>query len=130
MNELEEALTGESYAAAPAKIIEGLPDALAHRQISDAPRTLYAELWHIAFWQQMSLDWMRGLETPYPATPELPFPSPADISREPWDQLRARFLRTSEKQPPSHATSPRSINPSTASRAPARQRAPCPSAIN
>jgi uncharacterized damage-inducible protein DinB len=96
-NELEQALTADSYAAPPSHIIEGLVTELAHQAISNAPRTIYAELWHIAFWQQMSLDWMRGLETPYPATPELPFPSPADISREPWDQLRARFLRTSEE---------------------------------
>jgi hypothetical protein len=74
MNELEQALVGDSYAAPPAHIIEGLSDALAHQPIPGAPRTIYDELWHIAFWQQMSLDWMRGLETPYPATPDLPFP--------------------------------------------------------
>ncbi len=97
MNELEQALIGDSYAAQPAHIIEGLSDALVHQPIPSAPRTLYAELWHIAFWQQMSLDWMRGLETPYPATPELPFPSADDIASESWEQLCARFLRTSEE---------------------------------
>lgn len=96
-NELEEALTGESYAAAPRKITEGLADVLAHQPIPGAPRTLYAELWHIAFWQQMSLDWIRGLETPYPVSPDLPFPSAEDIAGETWDQLRERFLRTSEE---------------------------------
>jgi len=97
MNELEQALTGDSYAAPPSHIIEGLTDILVHQPIPGASRTLYAELWHIAFWQQMSLDWMRGIETPYPATPGLPFPSAADIAGESWDQLCARFLRTSEE---------------------------------
>lgn len=95
MNELEQALIGDSYAAPPSHIIEGLSDALAHQPIPGAPRTLYAELWHIAFWQRMSLDWMRGVETPYPATPDLPFPGADDIAHEAWDQLRQRFLRTS-----------------------------------
>jgi len=96
-NELEQALTGDSYAAPPSHIIEGLTDELAHQTIPNAPRTIYAELWHIAYWQQMSLDWMRGLETPYPANTSVPFPTEADIHRETWDQLRARFLRTSEE---------------------------------
>jgi len=95
MNELEQALVGDSYAAPPTHIIEGLGDTLVHQAIPGAPRTLYAELWHIVFWQQMSLDWMRGLETAYPATPELPFPIAENIAAEPWDQLCARFLRTS-----------------------------------
>ena len=95
MNELEQALIGDSYAAPPSHIIEGLSDDLAHQTLPNTPRGIYAELWHIAFWQQMSLDWMRGLETPYPADPTLPFPSPADISRETWPQLCERFRRTS-----------------------------------
>jgi uncharacterized damage-inducible protein DinB len=96
-NELEQALIGESYAAAPSNIIEGLPDELAHKHIPGAPRSIYAELWHICFWQQMSLDWMRGIKTLYPATTSDPFPTDADISRETWDQLRERFLRTIEE---------------------------------
>jgi uncharacterized damage-inducible protein DinB len=96
-NELEQALIGDSYAAPPSHIIEGLTDELAHQAIPNAPRTIYAELWHIAYWQQMSLDWMRGLETPYPASTSIPFPTETDIRRETWDQLRERFLRTSEE---------------------------------
>jgi uncharacterized damage-inducible protein DinB len=92
--ELHEALTGESYAASPASIIDGLAPNLAHTAIPGAPRTIYAELWHIAYWQQMSLDWMRGLETPYPANTSIPFPTAEDIANEPWDDLRHRFLRT------------------------------------
>jgi uncharacterized damage-inducible protein DinB len=97
MNELEQALVGDSYAAAPAHIIEGLPEALAHQPIPNAPRTIYAELWHICYWQQMSLDWMRSLEIPYPVTPDLPFPTAEDIARETWEQLRQRFLHSSEE---------------------------------
>jgi uncharacterized damage-inducible protein DinB len=94
MNELREALTGESYAASPSSILEALSDNLAHQPIPGAPRTIYEELWHIAYWQQMSLNWMRGIETPYPETTAIPFPTVANKSTETWDQLRARFFRT------------------------------------
>jgi uncharacterized damage-inducible protein DinB len=97
MNELEQALTGDSYAAPPSNIIEGLTEDLAHRVIPGAPRSIYAELWHICYWQQMSLDWMRGIETPYPANTSIPFPTATDIASETWDELRLRFLLTSEE---------------------------------
>ena len=31
-----------------------------------APHTIYEEVWHLAFWQQISLKWARGIETPVP----------------------------------------------------------------
>jgi uncharacterized damage-inducible protein DinB len=90
MNELQQALIGDSAAASPAHILEGLPSDLAHRGIQGAPHTIYQELWHITFWQQVTLDWVSGIETPFPAHPSAVFP--ADES-EPWDQLRQRFFQ-------------------------------------
>jgi hypothetical protein len=83
-------LIGDSAAAPPAHILEGLPSDLAHRAIHGAPHTIYQELWHIAFWQQVTLDWVSGVETPFPAHPSAGFP--ADGS-EPWDQLRQHFFQ-------------------------------------
>src|SRR5215472_2772194 len=97
VNELERTLTGESYAAAPGHILEGVDDALAHREFPAVPRTIYAELWHISFWQQVSLDWVRGVPVPYPASAAVGFPSQADVDRESWSELCARFARTSEE---------------------------------
>jgi uncharacterized damage-inducible protein DinB len=92
MNELERALTGDSYAAPPAHILQGLSDDVVHREIPGAPHTVYEELWHLAFWQQVSLDWVGGIETPYPPQPSSGFPTEADKHREGWDQLCQRFL--------------------------------------
>jgi len=94
-NELERTLTGESYAAAPGHILEGVDDALAHREFPNVPRTIYSELWHITFWQQISLDWVRGIPTPNPAIAANGFPSQTDVERESWTGLCARFSRTS-----------------------------------
>jgi len=92
MNELERALISNSAAAPPAHILEDLSEELAHAKTPGAPRTIYEELWHIAFWQQITLEWIEGIATPYPEHAAEGFPKPQDIERENWDQLRSRFF--------------------------------------
>jgi uncharacterized damage-inducible protein DinB len=94
MNELEQTLIGDSAAAPPAHILEGIEVDLAHRVIQGVPHTIYQELWHIAFWQQVTLDWVNGVETPFPAHPSAGFPVD---EREPWDQLCQRFFRDNQQ---------------------------------
>jgi uncharacterized damage-inducible protein DinB len=97
MNELQQTLIGDSAAAPPAHILEGVPSDLAHRAIEGAPHTIYQELWHIAFWQQVTLDWVSGVETPFPADPSAGFPNPGDAGLEHWDQLCQRFFRGNQQ---------------------------------
>ncbi|GGG64867.1 DinB family protein [Edaphobacter dinghuensis] len=97
MNELAQALIGDSYAAKPAHIVEGLSDDLVHKKIPNTPHTIYEELWHIAFWQQVTLDWVQGIETPFPDKPSDGFPSELETASETWDQLCKRFLQTAEQ---------------------------------
>lgn len=96
MNELELALIGDSAAAPAAHILEGLSHELAQRRITGAPHTIYEELWHLAFWQQMSINWIRGVETPVPDHASSGFPSVQDVSLEGWDRLCQRFLEGSQ----------------------------------
>ncbi len=96
-NELEEVLIGDSAHTPPAIILESLPAEAAHTVLPGVPRSIYDELWHIAFWQQITLDWVRGIETAYPLHASAGFPTPEDIAREPWEQLRQRFFRTSQE---------------------------------
>ena len=74
MNELTQALIGDSAAAPPAHILEGVDSDLAHEALPFAPHTIYEELWHLAFWQQVTLDWVTGIETPFPAEPSSRLP--------------------------------------------------------
>jgi uncharacterized damage-inducible protein DinB len=92
VNELAQALIGDSAAAPPAHILEGINSELAHESLQFAPHTIYEELWHITFWQQVTLDWVSGIETPFPVEPAAGFPKKGDADVEPWDQLRQRFL--------------------------------------
>ena len=98
MNELERTLTGDSAAAPPHEILKGISDALAHREIGGSPRAIYAELWHITYWLEMTLDWVNGRETPYPENPtRTSFPAKADVESESWEKLCGRFFNGIEK---------------------------------
>jgi hypothetical protein len=96
MSELFEVLTGDSAHAAPAIILEGLTAEGAHRGVAGAPRTIYEELWHIAFWQQVTLDWVLGIETPYPVQAADGFPTQDQAAGESWDELLDRFFETNQ----------------------------------
>ena len=81
MRELEKVLGGDSAHARPATILESFdsdccPPSGSRRSTHHSPRTIYEELWHIAFWQQVTLDWVRGIETPDPLHASDGFPSP------------------------------------------------------
>ena len=95
MNELQRALIGDSAAAPPDHILDGVTSQFALQIIAGAPHSIYQELWHITFWQKMTLDWVSGTETPFPATPSAGFPQDKDIAGEPWDQLCRRFFQGS-----------------------------------
>jgi uncharacterized damage-inducible protein DinB len=97
MNELGQALIAESAHAAPDKIVAALADELANRAVPGAPHTIYQELWHLTFWQQISLDWIAGIETPCPATNEDSFPTNAQQAAEPWAELRRRCIEGTEQ---------------------------------
>lgn len=93
MNELEKALTGDSAAAPPDHILEGLSDELVYREIPGAPHTIYEEVWHLVFWQQTTLLWIDGIAAPYPEHAVDGFPTKTDIEQEGWDELSRRFLQ-------------------------------------
>jgi uncharacterized damage-inducible protein DinB len=97
MRELEQTLIGDSAAAPPAHILESLSDELVHATTAGAPHTIYEELWHAAFWQQVSLEWIAGIETPAPERAALGFPTEAQAEAEPWETLRRRFLEEAER---------------------------------
>ena len=93
MNELARALISNS-AFAPAKnILQSIPEAEAHQKLTtatgSAPHSIYEEVWHLAFWQEITLDWVQGKATAYPEHAAEGFPTNLT---EPWDSLRDRFL--------------------------------------
>ena len=97
MTELALCLKGDSAHTPPAHILENLSDEMAHRRQPGAPHTIYEELWHMAFWQQITLDWVGGVETPCPPTAAQGFPSEEDIHAEPFAALCRRFLVGAEE---------------------------------
>ena len=92
MTELERALTGDTAAAPPSHILEAVPDELAHRGFPGVPHTIYAELWHVTYWQQVSLDWVEDLVTPMPEHNAMSFPDAQQSAAESWQALCTRFF--------------------------------------
>jgi uncharacterized damage-inducible protein DinB len=97
MNELALCLNGDSAHTPPSHILERLDEELALRRVAGAPHTIYEELWHAAFWQQVTLDWVSGVETPCPETAAGGFPTEADQGREPIEEVCRRFLEGAER---------------------------------
>lgn len=92
MNELSRALISNSAFAPPSNILQAIPAASALEKPSaagSAPHSIYDEIWHMAFWQDITLDWVQNKLTPYPVHAAAGFPADHD---EPWDALRDRFL--------------------------------------
>jgi hypothetical protein len=123
MNELEQVLIGDSAHTPPDILLEDLASEAAHRAVAGAPRTIYEELWHIAFWRQVTLDWVRGIETAYPMHASAGFPAAGDVEKEDWDRLCQRFFATN--QPTRKRPRPRSIRPGSASKCAARRGRAC-----
>jgi uncharacterized damage-inducible protein DinB len=93
MNELAKALIADSAFAPPKNVLQAISDKAAHAKpqaaLGSAPHSIYDEVWHMAYWQDISLDWVQGKPTPVPERAAGGFPS--DIN-EPWESLRDRFL--------------------------------------
>jgi hypothetical protein len=97
MVELALALNGDSAYTPPSHVVENLDVELAHRKIDGAPHTIYSEVWHAAYWQERTLDWVRGVETPCPAHNTMSFPTEEQARGESWAALCRRFLAGAEK---------------------------------
>jgi DinB superfamily len=97
MVELALALNGDSAHTPPSHIVENLSSELALREVAGAPHTIYAEIWHAAYWQQVTIDWVSGVETPCPAHNDMSFPTGEKERGESWADLCWRFLAGAEK---------------------------------
>lgn len=97
LSELQQILNGDAYAAPPNHILEGLNDTVVHQKPGGAPHSIYEELWHICFWQQVTLDWVSGIERPFPVSPPEGFPTVLDMEQESWAQLCSRFFAALSK---------------------------------
>jgi uncharacterized damage-inducible protein DinB len=97
LSELVEILIGDGYATPPKRVLDALEspqagDALTHQKPAGAPHSIYEELWHVVFWQQVTLEWISGIETPYPKSSLDGFPTVLDMEKEPFGALCERFF--------------------------------------
>ena len=98
--ELQRILIGDGVGAPPSHILEAVDDSVAHVRLPGLPHSIYEEVWHLAFWMELSLDWIAGRPTPYPEHASEGFPQPSATGSssgsaltESWPYLKERFLR-------------------------------------
>jgi len=97
MNELALTFVGDSAHTPPSHILEDLNEEIARRRVAGAPHTIYAEVWHAAYWQQVMLDRVQDRGTPSPEHNAMSFPDEAAARAERWADLCARFLRGTDE---------------------------------
>jgi uncharacterized damage-inducible protein DinB len=66
MTELGSLLTGRGTHAALTSVLEAIDEASLAARPHGAPHSIYEEVWHMAFWQDLLLDWIEGKDTPVP----------------------------------------------------------------
>lgn len=96
MHELALCLIGDSAHTPPSRLLEDLTEELVRRRTAGAPHSIYAEVWHAAFWQQQALDRIDGTETSFPEHNDGTFPNEQQERAETWMALRERFLAGTE----------------------------------
>jgi uncharacterized damage-inducible protein DinB len=94
MNELQRNLVSNGVGAPPTHVLEEINEELARRRYPGAPHSIYEEVWHLAFWQGLTLDWIDGKATPYPEHASVGFPA---STGERWAAVRERFLRGAQQ---------------------------------
>jgi uncharacterized damage-inducible protein DinB len=96
MSELAKALVGNSAFAPAANILQAVSEEIALARPGEGVglRSIYEEVWHMDFWQEITLDWVDGRPTAYPEHAAEGFPKNFD---EGWDTVRERFLAGTER---------------------------------
>jgi uncharacterized damage-inducible protein DinB len=95
-SELEQLLVGQVAHTAPRRVLDCVDTDLALRKNAGASHTIYEEVWHLAFWQQISIEWAQGIETPCPEHASVGFPTTEQIASESWSSVKSRYLKGTE----------------------------------
>lgn len=93
MNELALTFNGDSAHTPPSHIVEDLTEEQAHARVAGSPHSIYDEIWHAAYWQEVMLGRVHGRGTPSPEHNDMSFPDEGGVRAEPWADLAGRFLR-------------------------------------
>lgn len=97
MHELALTFNGDSAHTPPSHIVENLTEEQAHARVAGSPHSIYDEVWHAAYWQEVMLGRVHGRGTPSPEHNAMSFPDEAAVRAETWTDLCRRFLSGAEE---------------------------------
>jgi hypothetical protein len=92
MNTLQGLLTSSRAFAKPVNIIQTIPFDKVTLRPANAPHSLYEELYHLDYWQSVSLAIVRGENPPMPRHNSESFPEKNEVSEKAWQALVTKVL--------------------------------------
>jgi DinB superfamily len=92
MSSFQDVIISSRAFAKPINIIQTIPfDKVTLRPVN-APHSLYEELYHIDYWQSVSLAIVRGEKPPMPLHNSESFPEKNEVSEKAWQALVIKVL--------------------------------------
>jgi uncharacterized damage-inducible protein DinB len=92
MSALHDLIISSRAFAKPVNIIQNIPFDKATLRPSNAPHSLFEELYHLDYWQSVSLAIVRGENPPMPQHNSESFPEKNEISEKDWQTLVTKVL--------------------------------------
>jgi hypothetical protein len=92
MSTLPDLIISSRAFAKPVNIIQTIPFDKVTLRPSNAPHSLYEELYHIDYWQSVSLAITRGEKPPMPFHNSESFPGKNEVSEKAWRALVDKVL--------------------------------------
>ena len=92
MTALHKLLTGQGAHARAEHILEGLESEDFGARIDGSPHTVFDELWHLVYWQDLILDWIAGKERGSPARAAESWPNERRLDAHTTQGLVEAFL--------------------------------------
>ncbi len=92
-NELQRLIKSNAAFTPPIRILDGIPRHARTARPAGAPHSIAEELWHLAFWLDLFLRWVRCESLPYPDSAQSGWLTLNSLPDAEWDFLISRFLR-------------------------------------
>ena len=89
---LSRGLSGHDAHVAPSRAVQGLSHEQATEKAGNDVHSVWEQLFHIVFWQDLCLRAIGGRRVDWEGAEGKDWPDQGDPEGEPWNDLRTRFL--------------------------------------
>jgi uncharacterized damage-inducible protein DinB len=91
VNELQRLISSNGAFTPPLRIVDAIAPEFWNARPAGVPHSIAEELWHIVYWIEHSLSWIRCELLPYPDSSEEGWRTFGAMTSDEWNSLLARF---------------------------------------